>query len=72
MLIVGGGAITQRKVELLMRSGCALRMVAPAIAPALTALLQNHHAVIEYRHYRTRDINNCTLVVCATNDSFRK
>ena len=69
VLIVGGGAIAQRKVELLLRSGCALRVVAATITPALSALLQLHQAKTEVRRYRTDDINNCTLVVCATDDS---
>jgi len=70
-LLVGGGQVALRKAGLLLRAGARLRVVAPELQPELRALLQDSehekHEVLE-RSYATVDLDDCVLVVAATDD----
>jgi siroheme synthase-like protein len=66
-LIVGGGPVAHRKAAALLESGATLRIVAPALCPAMTALVAHDRVTISQREYDTPDIGDATLVVAATN-----
>ena len=68
VLIVGGGAVAQRKADLLHKAGCRLHLVAPTIDSDLARQLRQWDSVIKQRDYQTDDIHNCLLVIAATND----
>ena len=66
VLVVGGGAVAQRKIELLLRAGPRLRVV----APVLTAPLQRRRDDFTWyaRGFEPADLDGLTLVVAATDD----
>jgi siroheme synthase-like protein len=69
-LIVGGGAVAERKARALLDAEARVRVVAPMIAPALhelAAQVSPRLSLLE-RPYAPTDIGRATLVVAATND----
>jgi uroporphyrin-III C-methyltransferase/precorrin-2 dehydrogenase/sirohydrochlorin ferrochelatase len=67
-LLVGGGEVATRKGRLLTKAGAILRVVAPDISAELRELVAQHHGDIDQREYQTSDMNDCVLVVAATDD----
>lgn len=67
-LVVGGGQVAARKVELLRRSGMAVRVVAPELCPQLAA--EAEAGSIEHRagRFEEDDLADCRVVVAATDD----
>lgn len=67
-LVVGGGDVAARKVQQLLNAGARVRVVAPALAPALQA----RHARGEIEHiaggFSPGHLEDCTLVIAATDD----
>lgn len=68
VLLVGGGAVAQRKADLLLRAGCRLRVVAPHIGDEIKGLLAAGGGDWHERPYRCEDIDGCLLAVGATDD----
>lgn len=68
-LVVGGGEVAARKVELLRQAGARVRIVAPQLGDALTPAVDEGR--FEYRcgQFRTADLDGCVLVIAATNRS---
>lgn len=64
ILVVGGGEIALRKITLLQRSGCAIRVVAPEI---LDAIQQNPACECRLRPFEPADVAGMSLVVSATD-----
>lgn len=68
VLVVGGGRVAVRKVDLLRRSGARVTVV----APELRAELQHLAATSEIQHipgrFTAEHVDGATLVVAATND----
>jgi siroheme synthase-like protein len=68
-VIIGGGSVALRKTESLLKAGAAVTVIAPAILPAITALLRNFPALtLCQREYRTGDIGHAFLVIAATDN----
>lgn len=67
-LVVGGGPVATEKVEKLILHGAAVRLVSPEITPQLDALV-SEGAVAEFhrRPYEPADLEDCFLVIAATN-----
>jgi uroporphyrin-III C-methyltransferase/precorrin-2 dehydrogenase/sirohydrochlorin ferrochelatase len=67
-LVVGGGEVAARKTRQLLRSGAAVRVVAPELAAALQEL----HARGEISHlaadFEPAQLEGCVLAVAATDD----
>jgi precorrin-2 dehydrogenase / sirohydrochlorin ferrochelatase len=68
-LVVGGGAIAQRKVEGLLDAGAKIVVVSPMLTPVLSSLVK--HGRIEWKpgKYRSRSLKGANLVIGATNDA---
>ncbi len=64
---VGGGAVALRKVELLLRAGAQLRVVAPRVCAPLRALARSERFEVRRRAYAARDMSGVELVVAATD-----
>jgi siroheme synthase-like protein len=67
-LVVGGGAVAERKVEGLLASGARVTVISPELTPALAALKQDgrlHHVA---RPYREGDLEGYEVAVVATDD----
>jgi siroheme synthase-like protein len=69
-LIVGGGAVAERKARALLDAEARVRVVAPVISPALRALAAHAspRCTLLERPYAASDIADATLVVAATDD----
>ena len=68
-LVVGGGAVALRKVELLLRAGAELRVVAPRVCAALRALAPSERFQLTERAYISGDLSGIELVVAATDQA---
>lgn len=68
-LVVGGGAVAERKVRALAQAGARVRLVAPAITSGLHALVQRSARVIWLeRAYVVGDLGDAAVIIAATND----
>jgi len=68
VLVIGGGEIARRKVELLLRAGASIHLIAPEVIPALRESLENN--VIDTSVYTGLPPGlTPALVVAATDDA---
>ena len=68
VVMVGGGAVTARRVERLLEEGSAVRIVAPELSDALAALVETRGLPWVARPVQTTDIDDAWLVHTATGD----
>lgn len=68
-LVVGGGEIAARKVELLRRAGAVVRIVAPTLCPPLQGLYEQGQVHWRQGEFDMADLDEVVLVVAATNDA---
>ena len=66
-LVVGGGAVAARKVELLQCAGARVLVVAKEIGAELQAFAGAHPITLAQRAYTARDVIGKRLVIAATN-----
>ena len=66
-LVVGGGTIALRKVELLVAAGAAVRIVAPEVCAELRTLATSKRLKVLRRPYAVRDLRGAHVVIAATN-----
>jgi uroporphyrin-III C-methyltransferase/precorrin-2 dehydrogenase/sirohydrochlorin ferrochelatase len=67
-LVVGGGEVARRKIELLIRAGAAIFIVSPELSEATRALVDERGLDVVPRRFRPSDVEGHYLVVAATND----
>jgi uroporphyrin-III C-methyltransferase/precorrin-2 dehydrogenase/sirohydrochlorin ferrochelatase len=67
-LVVGGGAVAERKVEGLLAADASVTVVSPTLTPALAALVRDARIRHARRRYRRGDLAGCTLAFAATGD----
>lgn len=67
-LVVGGGEVATRKIELLLRAGSRITVVAPDICQNILQLSLQHPLTIEKRKFHRDDIRTMRLIISATND----
>lgn len=67
-VVVGGGTVAERKVRVLLESGAALTVVAPAVTDGIRAVADGGALIVEQRPYRAGDLNEAFLAVAATGD----
>ncbi len=65
-LVVGGGAIGERKTRELLECGARVIVVSPAVTPTLAALAQIGKIVHRPRGFLRSDVRGCALVIAAT------
>jgi uroporphyrin-III C-methyltransferase/precorrin-2 dehydrogenase/sirohydrochlorin ferrochelatase len=68
-LVVGAGEVAARKVELLLRSGAQVRVVAPDVGRSVRALARSKRLKLSRRRFRLGDLRGVHLVIAATNDA---
>lgn len=66
-LLVGGGEIARRKLELLLRAGAAVELVAPELAPETARLAEAHALPVQRRPFTASDADGRYLIVAATD-----
>ncbi len=67
-LVLGGGAVAERKVEGLLAAGATVTVVSPDLTPALTALREAGRLVHVARAYEAGDLAGAALVFSALDD----
>ena len=67
-LVVGGGAVAARKVELLLQAGGRVTVVAPELGEALQSLYQAGRIGYRSAAFSPADLEGCLLVIAATDD----
>lgn len=67
-LVVGGGAIANRKVQDLLDAGASVQVISPAWHPELSDLLERESIPHQTRAYQTGDLEGFNLIIVATND----
>jgi precorrin-2 dehydrogenase / sirohydrochlorin ferrochelatase len=66
-LIIGGGAVAERKASSLLQAGAKVVIVSPTVTPLLEGWAEQGRVEWRPRSYRTEDGKNCALVIAATN-----
>ncbi|MGD8912426.1 MAG: siroheme synthase CysG, partial [Candidatus Thiodiazotropha sp.] len=67
-LVVGGGAIAERKTALLLRAGADVTLVAPDLCHNLTTWRDMGRYTHKARAFRNEDLSGQHLAIAATND----
>jgi len=67
-LVVGGGAVAERKVLLLAECGAGVEVVSPKVTARLTSLASSGRIHVRRRLVRPSDLAGAFLVVVATDD----
>jgi len=67
-LVVGAGGIAARKVELLLKAGARVRVVAKDVSDSMISLQQVHGFECESRAFTDSDLDDISLIIAATND----
>jgi siroheme synthase-like protein len=68
-VVVGGGAVAARKLELLTAAGASITLIAPRVDRAIEQLAKEYPKLeIEKRPYRCDDLAPATLAFAATGD----
>ena len=67
-VVVGGGTVAERKVFALLEAGAAVRVVSPALVPALERLRDEGQITWEARRFDPALLDGATLAFAATDD----
>jgi precorrin-2 dehydrogenase/sirohydrochlorin ferrochelatase len=68
VLVVGGGAVAERKVETLLETGAVVTVVSPEITKQLQDYAHSKRITIRQRTFIPSDIDGVSLVISATDD----
>jgi precorrin-2 dehydrogenase / sirohydrochlorin ferrochelatase len=69
VLLVGGGKVAARKLRTLREAGARVRVVAPAVLPAIREQEEPGIVTIRIGGYETADLDGVALAVAATDDA---
>ena len=67
VVVIGGGSIAERKIDLLMPSGARILVVAPALTPTLSLRVSAGEITHLPRDFAPSDLVGARLVIAATN-----
>jgi cobalt-precorrin 5A hydrolase/precorrin-3B C17-methyltransferase len=67
VVVVGGGAVGERKLRGLLAVGAAVQLISPAITPDLRALAESGTIAWQARPYQQGDLAGARLVFAATD-----
>lgn len=67
-LIIGGGDVAARKIELLLKTTTQLTIVSEALSPTVERLIKNNNLTWLPHNYQTGLMDNKNLVIAATDD----
>ena len=68
VLVVGGGEVARRKIELLVAARADIEVVAPAVSADLRAYCTERNVNVTSRTFQAADVDGRLLVVAATDD----
>ncbi|WP_394176978.1 siroheme synthase [Thalassotalea litorea] len=69
VVIIGGGSVAARKIELVCKTSANVRVVSPEINQTVEALIRRHNIDWQQTCYDNTQIKDANLVIAATNDS---
>ncbi|HLH76704.1 MAG TPA: bifunctional precorrin-2 dehydrogenase/sirohydrochlorin ferrochelatase [Candidatus Binataceae bacterium] len=67
-LVIGGGAVAQRKCESLLSAGACLTVISPTLVPALRQARDAGRLTHVERCYQPGDLSGYGIIYCAVND----
>ncbi|MDG2955210.1 siroheme synthase CysG [Bisgaard Taxon 10/6] len=68
VLVVGGGAVAARKVNLLLKANAQVRIAAQKLNAELTALFEQERIIWIAKSFSAEQVRNVFLVIAATDD----
>lgn len=68
-IIIGGGDVAARKIELLVKSTRHIVIVSPKVNATVKRLIEQHQLTWHQRVYTPADIEEVNLVISSTNDA---
>jgi uroporphyrin-III C-methyltransferase/precorrin-2 dehydrogenase/sirohydrochlorin ferrochelatase len=68
-LVVGGGFLAARKADLLLRAGCKLTVIAPALGEELIHLAETHNFDHKTGELTAQDLAGCKVVFGCSHDN---
>lgn len=68
VVVIGGGRIATRRVELLLEYASHIRVVSPHITEYLNGLIQQQQVTWHQKEFDPSDVPNADLVIAATNN----
>lgn len=66
-LVVGGGKVALRKIELLLDAGAVITVVSPEVCEELEALIKKGRVIHTVRRFEEQDVNGAFVVYAATS-----
>jgi precorrin-2 dehydrogenase/sirohydrochlorin ferrochelatase len=69
VLVVGGGKIAEAKISSLLETGANITIMSPSLTNDLSTLAAQGKISYTARTFEDKDLDNCWLVIAATNDS---
>lgn len=66
VVVIGGGAVAERKVSTLLQAGAAVTVISPKLTPRLTRWGAEQRLTVYRRAYRKGDLNRALLAFAAT------
>jgi len=67
-LVVGAGEVAVRKIELLVRAGAKITVIAEILSSQVVAMQASHNLLILQKSFTAADVQGFRLVVSATDD----
>ncbi|MGB8843930.1 MAG: NAD(P)-dependent oxidoreductase, partial [Aliidongia sp.] len=67
-VIIGGGAVAARKLDLLRRAGARIRVVAPILGDEIATLAAQGAIEHRARGFAATDLDGAELAIAATDD----
>ena len=68
VVVVGGGAVAERKTASLLKAGAEVTVVSPEMTPRLAAWADKNKIVAVHRPYRRGDLKRAVLAFAATDN----
>lgn len=70
VLVVGGGEVAARKIELLLKSTTKITVMSHQLNPTVKRLIQEHELTWLNHAYQTGHMNGLSMVIAATDDAY--
>lgn len=69
VVVIGGGAVAERKTASLLRTGAAITVISPSLTPRLARWEAEKRIIVHHRPYRRGDLSGAVLAFAATDQS---
>ncbi|MDY6912202.1 MAG: bifunctional precorrin-2 dehydrogenase/sirohydrochlorin ferrochelatase [Chloroflexota bacterium] len=68
-VVIGGGTVALRKVNMLLDHGASVELISPEICTEISELAKSSAVKTRHREYQHGDLEGASAVIAATNDS---